>query len=176
MKVDDGPHPEHGSQIDIEGYRSCRNQECSALVIVEIAERTGGLCSGCFRSELGRQLTAVEVISRGQRHTVDLSKRRYGPRTGKGDRDTHRKAEKAKLRAMRRLRTLFPDLYDMFYAEERARAGLPAWTVDAGLAGTGEEPMEQTMGFAHMYHQLTEHGVDVDGLEVQSENEDARPR
>lgn len=175
MQVSDGPHPGHGSQIDIEGYRSCRNEWCGALVLVEITRHTGGLCSTCFSSELGGKIAAVEVISRGQRTRVRLTKGHNGPRSGKGDRDTQRKAEKAKTRALKRMRALFPELYDIFYAEERARVGLPAWTIPAALSDPGEG-VEQTLGFAQMYHALTEHGADVDGLEIQSENEDARPR
>lgn len=175
-KMEDLSHSEHGSQIDLEGYRSCRNQWCGSIVLVEVAERTTGLCTACWRTHLGEQAAAVEVVNRGQRTAVVTKRqRRGGPRTGKGDRDTHRKADKAKVRAMRRLKGVFPDLYDVFYAEERARVGLDPWTVDSVVNQPAEMGAEQTLAFAAVYSALTEHGVDVDGLEVQSENEDARP-
>ena len=71
---------------------------------------------------------------------------------------------------MARLRTVFPDLYDVFYAEERARLGLDPWTVDAMLSDGPDPGCQQTMDFARVYHSLTEHGVDVNGLENQPEN------
>jgi hypothetical protein len=164
-KVDDVSHIEHGSQIDIEGYRACRNQWCSNIVLLEITERTGGLCTECWRTHLGQQAAEVEVVSKGSRVKVKLAKGRMGDRNNKGNRDTHRKADRAKLRAMRRLRSLFPDLYDMFYAEERARAGLDAWTVDTVIQKQSALDAKQTLDFARVYHALTNHGVDVDGLE-----------
>jgi hypothetical protein len=175
-EMDDGSHRANGSQIDLAGYRSCRNQWCESLILLEVAERTRGLCVPCWRTHLGAQVAHVEVVSRGERLKVSVNKRRRGPRTGKGDRDTHRKADKAKVRAMRRLRAVFPDLYDVFYAEERARVGLDPWTVDSVINEPPEMRAEQTLAFAEVYARLHEHGVDVDGLEVQSENEDARPR
>jgi hypothetical protein len=175
-EMEDLSHPAHGSQIDLEGYRSCRNQWCESIVLVEVAERTAGLCTPCYRTHLGAQVAAVEVVNRGERLNVVVSRRkRGGPRVGKGDRDTHRKADKAKIRAMRRLKGLFPDLYDVLYAEERARVGLDPWTVDSVINQPAEMSAEQTLAFAEVYARLTEHGVDVDGLEVQPENEDARP-
>ena len=172
-KVDDVSHVEHGSQIDIEGYRACRNQWCPNIALVEITERTRGLCTDCWRTHLGQQAAEVEVVSKGSRVKVKLKGPGDGERS-KGNRDTHRKADRAKLRAMRRLRSLFPDLYDMFYAEERARAGLDAWTVDTVVQEQSPMDAQQTLDFARVYHALTDHGVDVDGLEDAQENEDVR--
>lgn len=174
-KMEDVSHDGHGSQIDLEGYRACRNQWCGELVIVEVARRTTGLCGDCFRSHLGEQMAAVEAISRGERMRIKVGKRATANRA-KGDLDTKRKTEHAKKRALKRLRAVFPDMYDIFYAEERARVGLEPWTLEAALKSGPDPDGEQTMAFARVYHHLTEHGVDVDGLEVQPENEDARPR
>jgi hypothetical protein len=174
--MEDLSHRANGSQIDLAGYRSCRNQWCESLVLLEVTERTAGLCVTCWRSHLGAQAAEVEVVNRGERLKVSVSRRRGGPRTNKGDRDTHRKADKAKVRALRRLKGVFPDLYDVFYAEERARVGLDPWTVDSVINEPPEMRAEQTLRFAAVYAALNDHGVDVDGLEVQPENEDARPR
>jgi len=170
-KMDDVSHDGHGSQIDLEGYRSCRNEWCGALVIVEIARRTQGLCSSCFQTHLGEQIAEVEVISRGDRVNV-RSRGRRKLQKDKGDKDTKRRADQAQRRAYRRLRGVFPDLFDVFYAEERARAGLEPWTIESAVAKPSEMDALQTLEFARVYHQLTEHGVDVDGLEVQPENQD----
>lgn len=173
--MEDVTHGGHGSQIDLEGYRACRNQWCGELVLIEVARRSGGLCGNCFRTHLGEQVGAVEAVSRGERMRVRLNKHSAG-RNVKGDRDTKRKTEHAKLRALKRLRAVFPDMYDIFHAEERARVGLEPWTLEAALTSGPDPDGEQTLAFARVYHQLSEHGVDVHGPEIQSENEDTRPR
>lgn len=175
--MEDVAHPSHGSQIDLEGYRACRNQWCGELILVEIARRTGGLCPTCHRSHLGKQVAAVEAVSRGERMRVNVGKQPASTRNrAKGDYDTKRKTERAKTRALKRLRAVFPDMYDIFYAEERARAGLEPWSLEAAMASSSDPDGEQTLAFAQMYHALSEHGVDVDGPEIQPENQDARPR
>lgn len=159
-KMDDVSHRSHGSQIDLEGYRSCRNEWCTSLVLVEIAQRTRGLCSDCFRTHLGAQVAEVEVVSRGDRMTVRSRKRRKS-QTDKGDRTTERRARSAQRRAYRRLRAVFPDLYDVFYAEERARLGLNPWTIDSVVTEPSSLDAEQTLDFARVYHALNEAGLDV---------------
>jgi hypothetical protein len=173
-KMDDVSHESNGSQIDLEGYRSCRNEWCTSLVLVEIAERTRGLCTSCFRTHLGAQVAEVEVISRGDRMTVRSRKSRKS-QTDKGDRTTERRSRSAQRRAYRRLRAVFPDLYDVFYAEERARLGLNPWTIDSLVTEPSSLDAEQTLDFARVYHHLLEHGVEVDGPEIQSQNEDPQP-
>lgn len=161
MKVDDVSHSDQGSQqIDLAGYRSCRNEWCGELVLKEITERTGGLCTECFRSHLGRSLAEVEVRARGQRVRASMTGNTQSP--DKGNRWTHRQTEKARLRAMKRLRVVFSDLYDVFYAEERARLGLDAWSIDAVVRDTDGLGVEETLDFARTYHALNEHGVDFD--------------
>ena len=162
MKVDDVSHSEHGNQIDLAGYRSCRNEWCSELVLKEITERTGGLCTDCFRTHLGEQLTEVEVRARGQRVRAQMT----GPRRSdsKGNRWTAKQTEKARTRALKRLRTVFPDMYDVFYAEERARVGLDPWSIDALVRENDGPSVEETLDFARTYHALDKHGVDIDGL------------
>lgn len=170
-KMKDVAHDGHGSQIDLEGYRACRNQWCEEIVVIEVAQRTTGLCGECFRSHLGEQMAAVEAVSRGERMRVNLGKQSRSARhRSKGDLDTKRKTEHARLRALKRLRAVFPDMYDIFHAEERARVGLEPWTLEAALKSGPDPDGEQTLAFARVYHHLDQHGVDVDGLEVQPEN------
>lgn len=62
---------------------------------------------------------------------------------------------------MRRLRAIFPDLYDILLAEERAAAGLDPWPLGTALA-TGPDPDgSQTERFAILYHALQDRGVNV---------------
>jgi hypothetical protein len=161
--VDEASHDDHGSQIDLEGYRTCRNEWCGALVLTEITYRTAGLCGDCFRSRLGKAITEVEIMNRGQRTSLRTRTKPW-PSKNKGNRDTAKRAERAKLRAMKRLRAVFPDLYDVFYAEERARAGLDPWPVDMAVRQGPDPDAEATMEFTRVYHALHDHGVDVDGL------------
>lgn len=170
-KVDDASHDGNGSQIDIEGYRSCRNEWCGSLVLKEIADRTQGLCTDCFRTHLGEQMAAVEVVSRGDRVSVKSTGRRRN-QLNKGDRATKRRAEQAKRRAYRRLSGVFPELFDVFYAEERARVGLEPWPIETVIQKRAPIDAQQTMDFARVYHALTEHGVDVDGLENEPAHQD----
>ena len=175
-EVDDASHDGHGSQIDLEGYRSCRNQECVNLVLTPITHRTGGLCVDCYRSHLGAQVAELEVINRGERITLTLNHNRRKRTDSRGNLHTKRLTERARLKALKRLRAVFPDLYDVFYAEERARLGLEAWTLESSLPAPAEIDAQQTLDFARVYSQLTEHGVDVDGTQVKSQNKNARPR
>lgn len=173
MEMDDVAHPANGSQIDIAGYRACRNEWCSELVLVEVARRTTGLCSTCFATNIGQQVGAVEVISRGQRQKVQTRVPKPADRA-KGDRRTKVATEKARLRAMKRLRAVFPDLYDIFYAEERARCGLDPWPIEMALRPGPDPDGSKTMDFARVYHALDQNGVPLHGLEDQPEDADPR--
>lgn len=105
-------------QHEVEGYRICG---CGALVVEEMATMQGGRCGKCWE-EHRSALTVVEVIHRGQRTSLSLS----GPRKG-GSSGSKRKAkavERAKLQALKRLRMIYPEMYDMLYDEERHRRGL----------------------------------------------------
>jgi len=170
-KMEDVTHDGKGSQIDLEGYRSCRNEWCGRLVLKEVAERTQGLCTDCFRTHLGDQMAEVEVVARGGRLSVKSTGQRRN-QSSKGDRATKKRVEQAKRRALRRLRAVFPELFDVFYAEERARVGLEPWPIETVVQKRAPIDAQQTMDFARVYHALTEHGVDVDGLEDEHAHQD----
>jgi hypothetical protein len=172
MQMDDVTHDDHGSQIDLEGYSACVNTWCGKIVLREVAEKTRGYCTDCFRGPLGTRITEVEIISRGQRMPLSLRAKPWPAKKHKGDRDRQRAQEKAKLRAMRRLRAVFPDIYDVFLAEERARVGLNPWPTEMAVRGGPDIDGSKTMDFAEVYHRLAQHGVDVDGAAKQQANED----
>jgi hypothetical protein len=116
-------------------------------------------------------------VSRAQRMTMTVTTQpRSRQSRAKGDKSTKRLTEHARLRALKRLRAVFPDLYDVFYAEERARVGLEPWTIDMAVGPTADTGCNETLDFARVYHALDQHGVDVHGLEVQPENPHPRPR
>lgn len=160
----DAAHEPEATQIDLAGYRSCRNEHCGNLFLTEIAERTKGLCVTCFRGDLGSSLAEIEVRNRGRNLTMRMPR---GKRAAeKGNRATHMASTKARARADKRLRLLFRDLYDVLLAEERARLGLDPFPFETVIHEPVDGDPSETIAFARVYSALDEHGVDVDGLEV----------
>lgn len=86
-----------------------------------VAWQTQGLCMECFVAGLG-PVKEVEIAVRGGKTSFAVPQRKK--RANKGRQDTRRKVEHAKNRAMRRLRFLHPETFDVLYAEERHRLGL----------------------------------------------------
>ena len=162
-EMDDVTHADHGNRIDVLGYRTCDNEHCGTLILEQIAARTGGFCLDCFSGRLGDTFAGVEVQIRSQRMKIPPTRK---PRTstGKGNRWTHKQGEKARTRARRRLCLMFPELYELLLAEERARAGLEPFPADRLTESAGDA--SGTLAFASLYHALQDHGVDVDGLEI----------
>jgi hypothetical protein len=152
-------HSEHGSQLEVAGYRTCRNEWCGELMLREIAERTKGFCPTCFRELANGQITEVEVRNRGQRMTTPV-RMKSQPAKNKGNRQTSRRAHKANVRAMKRLAMLFPDLYDILRAEERARDGLDPWPVETVVKKNDGPDADASIGFARLLAALDERGVD----------------
>lgn len=167
--MSDVAHEPKATQIDLAGYRSCRNEHCdSGLVLLEVAQRTKGLCTDCFRGELGRSLAEIEVRNQGRTQRMRMPKAKQAAE--KGNRWTHMAATKARKRADRRLRLLFQDLYDVLLAEERARLGLDPFPLETAVhEPTGGDPSE-TIAFARVYAALDQHGVDVNGFEIPPTN------
>jgi hypothetical protein len=117
--------------MDIEGYRLCGNSTCGNHVLDTTAWQTGGVCFDCFVAGDMARFRQVEIIQRATRHTLDAgpanvpAKRRPG---GKSKRRSQTgnpvRADLARMRALRRMRHLFPAVFDILYAEERWKAGL----------------------------------------------------
>lgn len=150
------------SRHTVEGYVICvRCQD--ALVIEPVANRTGGICTTCLK-ERGSPLKQIEVEARGARFPIPLGppKRPGRKKVQSAEAKAREKiVDKCKLRAMRRLRAVFPDLYDILLAEERQAAGLDPWPLGSALF-TGPDPDgSQTEAFARVYHALNDRGVDA---------------
>lgn len=142
----------------VEGYRACR---CSRLVRDEVARRTQGRCPDCFIADGGDRVTKIELVGKGRRVSVPLNRRKpQTPRKRTAEAVARRKqADKAKERARKRLASMFPDVYDMLVAEERAALGLEPWPTDTALRG-GDPEIE--LGFAEMMSELADAGVTVE--------------
>lgn len=160
----DAAHEVEATQIDVAGYRSCRNPWCGELILVEVASHTGGLCAECLHGELGSKLAEVEVRNRGRIQSLRLPQRRG---RDKGNLATHTAGTKARSRADRRLRNLFPELYEVLLGEERARLGLEPFPIQTAIHQASETELSQTLDFARVYDALDEHGVDVDATDAE---------
>jgi len=66
---------------------------------------------------------------------------------------------------MKRLKLMFPEIYDILLAEERAKEGLVGWTVEHAVDQAAHEPSEATLDFVNVYAALSQQGVDLHGLE-----------
>jgi len=159
--MSDLAHTSDDSQIDLAGYRPCLNEWCQELVLKEVAERTRNYCPSCWRKVFSSNLTDVEIRGRGFKAQMPL-RTKPSPKRNKGNKGHSQQVEKAKIRAMKRLRAIFPDLYDMILAEERANVGLEPWPVEMAVRGSNDRDGERTMEFARMYHLLEQAGVNAD--------------
>jgi hypothetical protein len=158
--VTDTSHQPEATQIDFAGYRACRNEHCDELVVLEVTQRTGGLCTTCFRGELGKNLAEIEVRNAGRSLRMSMPGRT--PSREKGNRWTHMAGTKARARADKRLRQLFRDLYDVMLAEERARLGLEPFPLETVVHEPPEADASETIAFARVYAALDQHGVGLD--------------
>lgn len=145
------------------GYQLCPG--CGVPVLDDIARRTGGRCPTCHRSEMHRATKVIEIRSQGRRIALPLG-RKPRQRTRSAERKRHdRLVDRAKTAALRRLRDVFPELYETFLAEERGRLGLEPWPLEAPVTAAASE----TISFIEVYHALAEHGLEFDGPENSNE-------
>jgi hypothetical protein len=166
---------EHGpdGSATILGYTICRS--CEHPVPQEIARVTGGVCAVCQRLGLAPVLKQIEVRSQGRRITLTRPgrKKRKGAKSRNELIRQHR-VDKAKRAALRRLRDAFPEYYAMLLADERGKLGLEPYPMEAVLATASG--VNETVGFAALYHALTEHGVADELEDLESPHPDAQSR
>ena len=145
----------------IEGYALCVRCR-DTLVLEPVANRTGGICDDCFEKG-GGPFRTIEIEDRGARFAVPLGRKRPGrKKTRSAESKAREKAvDKCKLKALRRLRAVFPDLYDIFLAEERAKIGLPPWPLGSALNHGPDPDGSQTEAYARLYHALQDQGVNA---------------
>jgi len=149
------------------GYTTCRIEACGKWVLTAVANRTGHVCEECHFAGLGEQFRRIEIVSLGRRTAINTSKRKHPTnysRPGHDSKPSVKLANKAQRRALKRLRRLFPELYDVIYAEERAAVGLEPWPLQRALAHeTDDLDGSVALGFAQMLAELDQMGLNVDG-------------
>ena len=128
------------------GHTLC--SECAAPVLDEVARVTGRRCGPCFRADVGGVLRdAVAVGSGGERFRLRVysssrppgeRRRRVDARSRARKRSSNRERARlvatAERRAKQRLRNIFPALYEVILADERASLGLDDFTIDKAVA------------------------------------------
>jgi len=145
--------------MNVLGYTACR--ECGTPVIDAIAFKTSNRCPTHHREWVARRIEAIELRGKGLRVPIPVDKpstiydRKRNAAKNKARREDPVKRrkehlrERAKQAAYRRLRSLFPDVFDVLVAQERERLGLPAWSIDMALTpGSTDE----TLAFIESYH------------------------
>lgn len=174
MDVDPGgnAHRVVPGPMRVAGFDSCIR--CRVVVLEETHARTGGLCIPCLRAEAESRSGPIEIIHRGVRipTTLDVSpaerqrrirktrrkeaKRRRDPAV----RARRRELAKAKQRALKRLRMLHPDSYEVLLAEERMKLGLsPSPSDFTSLAKSPLSESIQTLPSSPAYH-AQHHGAE----------------
>jgi len=139
--------------MSVLGYQVCKR--CGVPVLDLIAYKTDGLCPADHREYMASRLDVIELRGKGLRVPISETKPKTDYQRDKNaaknkrrrqDPDRRRKErlrEHAKRRAYVRLRHLFPEVFDVLMADERARAGLAPWSVDMALTpGSGEATVE----------------------------------
>ncbi len=127
------------------GHTVC--SRCSARVLDVIAWKTNGLCASCFREHAGAIINGALVVVAGRERIVirtDASRRKPGVRAQRARarkrkrdnpdiKDHRREVAACAERARRRLQRLFPEIWEILLADERAKANLNAFTIDRCL-------------------------------------------
>lgn len=113
--------PTRVPKVPIEGYVRCR---CGELALEHVAWMTGGVCFQCFLAGNYGAVKQIEVAVRMRRVSIPIPRRPKDKNSSKGSADTRRIVDACKEKALRRVKHLFPDMYDLLYNEERVKAGL----------------------------------------------------
>lgn len=133
----------------IEGYVICGG--CGeAWVLREIASRTGGVCSNCFRT--GTTVGRIKVLADGIEMSMP-TKKFHRRRKNRGNVTTKHKSEHARRRAKTRLSNLYPAIYDQILAEERCKLGLDPWPVEIAVRGGDDPDASKTLAALEEYRQ-----------------------
>lgn len=145
-EVDDTP--------DLAGYTAC--SVCRQLILDEVARVTGGLCGEHWRLRLD-PVKVIELGNRSARYPVypGASRRqRRRKRSTKTRTANEGLAEKARRAAQRRMKDVFPEIYELFLGEERERLGLPPFPIERTLLMPDADATQETVEFAALYDRL----------------------
>lgn len=100
------------------GHSACGG--CGAIHPHLLLQRLGGRCFECRMKNVG-ELDA-HLVRLGRYNVPVRAKKKV--RKGRGSRETDKLAAKAREHASKRLRTYFPDIYEVILCEERQKLDL----------------------------------------------------
>lgn len=142
--------------LQIAGYVLCK---CGGYELPATFFQCGGVCFSCFTKGVVAKIHEIEVYNRNQRLTMPVPS--TWPKKRKKNRNRPRLADHARRAARKRTCAAMPDLYELFYAEERMKRGLPptAKRVEGYLARV-VETYEATL----VYSPPTNQGVGANGV------------
>ena len=142
---------------EVSGYRRCR--DCGRLVPEGFAAQTYSRCEECFTAR--NPLVALEVIRRGSRTPIPVRRRKERAKPNPGPSKPESEAVKlrgfARRAAQKRIIQLFPDLFALFYDEERVKRGLHPVARYNPL--DYQQIVSKTLDFHEVYDALQSSGV-----------------
>jgi len=150
------------------GYVACKR--CDTAVRTEVAYKTQQHCPDCFRAYANEILDPVmvvvagreKIVLRSHKHsTADREQRRRAKKEAKQRPDVKERmriVSQCNQRATAKLRRIFPELFEVLLADERAKVGLDAWTIDRTLTpGEASSSLEMLKSYYHVDQEST-HG------------------
>jgi hypothetical protein len=147
---------------DVVGYVLC--DHCGDNLVLDIvARRSGNLCTPCYIDHGGPR-REIEIEARGARIPIRLgqpTRKRTRSKPSPEAKAREKQVDKCRDRARKRLQAMFPDLYDILLADERARVGLDPWPLAMAMRSGPDPDGSQTEAFARLYHLLEDRGVDT---------------
>lgn len=125
--------------VDLVGYKPCR--DCGDLFEAIALGRLGGVCWKCL-AKLDAAINTVELQIAGAVVPYKVRRRHSGSR---GSSVTKHQVAHANMAALRRLRDLFPDLFDLLLQAERAKRGLEPFPISAACRQLDVDQLEETI-------------------------------
>jgi hypothetical protein len=128
-----------------EGYVVC---DCGAWVLKVVARRTGGKCADCHKPS--PTLKTLEIVGRGTTTKIRTGRHSKPRKRAKTPESKARSklSEQAASTARRRLAAIFPEMYEMLLAEERATRGLEPWPLEIAVRNKGAAEVERAYALA----------------------------
>lgn len=127
------------SQHVAEGYSVC---DCGAWVLTAVARRTGGKCADCHKPSA--KIRTLEIVGRGATTKIRTGRHAQGRKRVKTGASKARSKlnEQSANAARKRLAAIFPEMYEMLLAEERASRGLDPWPLEIAIRHRGDATAE----------------------------------
>lgn len=106
--------------VKAQGYELCA---CGELELTPTFFACGGVCYSCYSKGVLARVARIEIIERARRMSIPVP----SPHKKKKKKQTPRRhlTDHARRAALKRLRLVYPETYELFYADERMKRDLP---------------------------------------------------